>query len=85
MTKKNEPAFPRLELPHMHVDPAHVVSGGLTKREYFVALAMQSILSAHPQDRWVTLTTSEMNVAKWVAHNAIVIADIVLDELEKKK
>ena len=71
MSDANKPAFPS-----QHDDRSHILSHeeGLTKREYFAAMAMQGIL-AHPEHSKFT--------AAAIADDAIRQADALLAELEK--
>ncbi len=48
------------------------ISGGLTKREYFAAMAMQGILSG----QW-------LSNAEEVSNDAVIIADALINELNK--
>lgn len=53
-TSNNGPAFPTKKVTHMvasadsSAEPVYQVVGGLTKREYFAAMAMQAIISKAP-------------------------------------
>ena len=87
MENSNQPAFPREFDPQLFKSPnpnggwnneaIMKLFGGLTKREYFAAMALQGILSTvsggvvikHP-------------VAKQIAHEAIIVADELLKQLE---
>ena len=78
----NEPAMPtgRTEDEYVSVGGDIVAvkngkasSGGLTKREYIAAMAMQGMLSNHYNRRFAELT----------AKNAVKYADELLEELEK--
>lgn len=68
MTDKSEPAFPTLKDP---MNPFDQSMPGLTKREYFAAMAMQGLLRVddHGPDR----------IAEW----AISYADALIEELVK--
>lgn len=59
--------------------------GGLTKRELFAAMAMQGIVSKVP---YLTQTVAESKIekrAEIIARGAIMYADSLIAELEKKK
>ena len=45
-TNGNESVIPQTEQEHVDGDILTITTGGLTKREYFTAMAMQGILSA---------------------------------------
>lgn len=64
MSQKNEPAFPDIRARHI----------GLTKREYFAAMAMIGLLSDHVRDA---------GVPSKMAQTAIRAADALIEELEK--
>ena len=76
MKNSEKPMYP---MPHQNQDGTiqHDVYFGLTKREYFAALAMQSSdLDAYAErfgNKW----------AKRVAKDAVEMADALLEELEK--
>lgn len=78
MSKTSEPAFPSLQTfqkfdDHAGVYVDHMLpAGGLTKREYFAAMAMQAIAA----DCWSTNPLACADLA--VKH-----ADALLFELEK--
>lgn len=72
------PAFPTVnyEKPgELYGQSIMTITGGLTKREYFAALAMQGLLSSetHYPDRQAN------------AKRAVEFADALLTELEKEK
>lgn len=54
---------------------------GLTKREYFAAMAMQGFLSIYDAD---SILPNEDNV-KYMAKLAVKAADILLQELEEQQ
>ena len=64
-TKANEPAYPNKFVPTLY---------GLTKREYFAAMALQGMLAKYGSDY-------QVNNAK----EAIYWADALIEELSKKK
>lgn len=76
MKKRDEPVFPQLELKHNHVEAPHNVNGGLTKREYFAAMAMQGIICGDPTRRPLAERAHTVRVS-------IQFADALLAELEK--
>jgi hypothetical protein len=72
MANSNKPAFPISEETTNRIDYGVSIYTGLTKREYFAALAMQG-LCAEQTPR------SLLNVAE----TSVKIADLLLKELEK--
>jgi hypothetical protein len=50
---------------------------GLTKREYFAALAMQGVCANHAN------TENAKQDSKWIAETATIIADSLIKELNK--
>lgn len=76
MSRANEPAFPRLEhVKHGNFSEARYVwetHGGLTKREYFAAMAMQGLLAL------------EGYSFQGAAKDAVTAADALIAELEKE-
>ena len=68
MTKPNDSAFPH---DPYHAKPQH----GLSKREYFAAMAMQAILTAKPANT----PYAPANDAHW----AVRYADALIAELEE--
>jgi len=72
MSKANEPAFP-----NQNYDGP--LEGGLTKREYFAAKAMQGMIATITCSRW------EDNVIAGVVPAAVQYADALLAELEKSR
>ena len=67
-----KPAFPLSEV-HPHSGCLTTIESGLTKREYFVGLAMQGLLSGRSEyeDRMIDVS------------KAVELADLLLKELEK--
>lgn len=80
-SKGNEPAFPRLEhVKHGNFSEARYVwetHGGLTKREYFAAMAMQGMLASGISER----NSGPVSLAM----SAVEQADALIAELEKQK
>lgn len=70
MTKKQETAFPATEYP---MGKASDCSPGLTKREYFAALALQGLL-ANPEN---------LKLGRRVSRIAVEYADNLIEELNK--
>jgi hypothetical protein len=70
MTDGNDAAYPETR----KKDNAYSAEGGLTKREYFAALAMQGICSSETEG-WPDL--SEQGIAA----RAVLLADALIDEL----
>ncbi|WP_312321313.1 hypothetical protein [Stenotrophomonas sp.] len=61
---------------------------GLTKREYFAAMAMQGIVGsisseAEYQRLRDLARLDHLNVSAWIARDAVKQADALLDELER--
>lgn len=78
MENKDTPAFA-----HCMVDPrsgAFVIGPGLTKREYFAAMAMQGLLSIHDDTNGIV--PNESNLI-YMAGLSVKAADTLLKELEK--
>ena len=48
-TKSNEPVHPHV-YPHPEFGHMHLMESGLTKREYFAAMALQGYISATPPE-----------------------------------
>lgn len=72
ITNPNEPINPT----------GHSQSGtGLTKREYFAALAMQALISSDPK---VDLSMSLNQSREMYAREAVNIADALITELNKQ-
>lgn len=95
MSKANEPAFPSIESDPDYLRGhdaeasttvvARVYStGGLSKREYFAAMAMQGLLAAHHSDEWERCAGRQHTAAEWLVINAVDVADALLAELEKR-
>lgn len=76
---KNEPAFPSYQIEDIKcagwVAPAKMINGGLTKREYFAAMAMQG-LANH------VYSNGNFRPATEMAKRAIETVDALLKELE---
>ena len=66
-TKKNESAFPIIA-------EDYIIDGGLTKREYFAAMALQGLLADYESE-------SIEDYSKY----AVKLADSLIEELSKKK
>jgi hypothetical protein len=81
-TRGEEPAFPQLDIESCErdghgdlIDPFVTSAGGLSKRELFAGMAMQGLLASGPHDC----------EAAGIAHDAVLFADALLAELEKKQ
>jgi len=85
---KNEPAFPqhRVQKSNLDKDTIHYdLVGGLTKREYFAAAALQGMLSnGDLSDVFNENNTPAEEVPKLVAECSIEIADALIEKLEEK-
>lgn len=75
MSKPNDPAFP------IQIPPGHYRMGesgdGLSKREYFAAMAMQGLLS--------NSISGSHRIPKRLSTEAVQYADALLAELERTK
>jgi hypothetical protein len=67
-TKKNESAFPIIA-------EDYIIDGGLTKREYFAAMALQGLLTDNESP----------NSREEFAGYAVKLADSLIEELNKTK
>lgn len=80
-TPHDEPAFPNhAEWPNKHEEPWYLIyKNGLTKLEYFSAMAMQGLLGNSEMIDKINFDQ------KTIAVNSISYATALLDELEKRK
>jgi len=78
MKNSEHPAFPK---PHQNMDGSiqHDVHNGLTKREYFAAMAMQGLLAANAEYYHGNIP---IPVNKSIAISSIEFADELLKQLE---
>jgi hypothetical protein len=67
-TKAKGPAFPLIS------DDGYIINAGLTKREYFAAMALQGLLA-----------NSNIQLDGASANTAILFADALIEELSKTK
>ena len=67
-TKAKGPAFPLIS------DEGYIINAGLTKREYFAAMALQGLLA-----------NSNIQLDGASANTAILFADALIEELSKTK
>jgi hypothetical protein len=67
-TKAKGPAFPLIS------DDGFIINAGLTKREYFAAMALQGLLA-----------NSNIQLDGASANTAILFADALIEELSKTK
>lgn len=86
MSHASEPAFPGIQKFEKYDDELcryveyQLPTGGLTKREYFAAVALQSsIQGGHELDE------TPRTVHSLIARDAVAIADALLAELEKAR
>lgn len=82
---KNEPAFPTPA--GINLKNEHFVAYGLTKREYFAAMAMQGLLANSDIKTLFALTqfASEIDYSdKHLTKQAVASADALIAELEKE-
>lgn len=82
MSNADEAAFPIVSTESVRYEPGWDVksSGGLTKREYFAAKAMQALGTPHYSEKTDHMESLEPET---VAKCAILIADALLKELSK--
>jgi hypothetical protein len=66
-TKAKGPAFPLIS------DKSYIINTGLTKREYFAAMALQALLEDNTIER------------KYCVQSAVDYADDLIEELSKTK
>lgn len=77
MNQANEPAFPVIT--DGHGDP------GLTKREYFAAMAMQGLISSDLiLDKYANRNKSQVQLSMDVSYFSCLVADALLNRLETK-
>lgn len=82
MSKANEPVFPFHSLAHTDANAPHAyIGGGLSKREYFAAMAMQGVV--HSWQQMGVDPTIEKRMANQIASRAVEFADALIAELEK--
>jgi hypothetical protein len=81
MTDSAEPAFPNQPRGQDGM-PCMEAYAGLTKREYFAAMAMQGIIAGHFAD---TVPHCDRDAGSTVAHFAVLYADALLAELERTR
>jgi hypothetical protein len=77
-TQANDPAFSRPAFHHEHTGTLHDAQDGLTKREYFAAMAMQAIVSNLNSHRLFGVDNM-FDIAK----GAVNMADALIEELNK--
>ena len=80
---ENESVFPTMKDSDAHCGP----SGGITKREYFAAMAMQGMLANEPLTKGFASKAAEtdMNTGIFVAAAAILMADSLMAALAEGK
>ena len=76
MTQPNESAFARPSSSTSHQD-------GLTKREYFAAMAMQGLLTRVPK-RHNDEVDLGINESSRIAQESVLMADLLIEELNKQ-
>lgn len=74
------PAYPQERFQHMDDGSTHEITGGLTKREYFAALAMQGYLSSCEQAE-----DFAQGWEKFIAKQCVVLADALIEGLNEEK
>lgn len=81
MTDKSEPAFPG---PVQFSDyDATIIGEGLTKREYFAALAMQGLFASEIVTQAISEESSNTGFNTLMARAACSMADALIEELNK--
>ena len=81
MTNPNDPAFVETKEQADDGIHAYIVRAGLTKREYFAAMAMQGIISGM-QTRAVD-SAAQRKEWEGIARSAVLWADALIAELNK--
>ena len=71
MTKPNDTTSPTIEV----LSEVAYISGGLTKREYFAAMALQGLISKN--------TPKNKIECSYLVNDAVMYADLLIDELNK--
>lgn len=81
MKNAEQPAFPRAGSEHTNLADhiTHEPTEGLTKREYFAAMAMQGMVK---DIVWQDSVTGEIHSDDYVAKVAVLVADALLKQLE---
>ena len=85
MTNGNEPINPTTERNWLNQNDTEMVTGvfgGLTKREYFAAMAMQG-LTTNPEFLKTTNHITEEGYLKSLCESAVNSADALITELNK--
>lgn len=80
MKKGDQPAYPVTEETTDRIDAGIAIYTGLTKREYFAAMAMQGLLS-NPS----IIHIHQKGAIDWIAEHSILQADALLNQLEKEE
>jgi hypothetical protein len=78
MENKNQPAYPVSEEATDRIENGITIFSGLTKREYFAAMAMQGILAkCYTEGGFIKSEIED------IVHDSCAFADLLLAELEK--
>lgn len=77
-TKSNAPAYPQEWHQHCDDTTTHEITGGLTKREYFAALAMQGVCAGE-----IECNSKISGNPEYTAQFAVQCADALIAELNK--
>lgn len=85
MTNPNDPAFPEAKVVETNGTWINSISGGLTKREYFAAMAMQGIIGSSEFMRSIAEVAKKDPNSQTIilAQNALLYADAIIAELSK--
>lgn len=84
MTNPNDPTFTTSEIVQFNSGPALATMGGLTKREYFAALAMQALVSnSSIFDFFQRAKISPKEVREETGKTAVQFADALIEALNK--
>lgn len=81
-TEPNQPAFPVSEETTDRIDQGIKIYSGISKREYFAAMAMQGLLASFTEKAAIGAWGSELEL---VAKTATEVADAIMKVLNKTK
>lgn len=84
MENKNQPAFPHKDIEYHGNDQYAIIRNGLTKREYFTAMAMQSFISLYPPKLTISGEYSNWSNIEMISELSAKMADSILTQLNKK-
>lgn len=81
MDSSNQPAFPVQPYPEQEEDIRRGFPLGLTKREYFAAMAMQALIQTYPPK--LNISENEWSNLDIISHVSCKLADQLLTQLNK--